>query len=169
LRGSPAKGSHDMDSLYNSGMEQDQDWREWRLIDGELTWRAMVPEDDDRSDFWAMMEKMNARFGPQDRPDFLKSPVILTLVAEDAAGWIVDGVYIELVADITKLSTNRAGYASYEKLLPVIQGFLAERGIRLATMAVLTRWAPVMQASLEKMGFGLVDSKYCSWIRRVVP
>ncbi len=143
------------------------DWRDWRLEASGLVWRVALPEDAEGLE--ALTAMTDARYGQQDRPDFFEKPVLLTLVAEDASGVIVDGLYIELVADITKLTSNRNGFAAYPLLLPVIGGFLESRHVRVAQMSVLQRWTAAMAISLKKMGMMRTDGIFSHWVRKVRP
>lgn len=137
-------------------------WRDWTIEHADLTWRVALPEDGN-----AVAALIEAQPVKQDRPDLFAAPVILTLVAEDFTGEIVDALYIELIAEITKITANRAGFDAYQLLLPHIRSFLHARNIRVAQMAVLPRWKRVMAASLERMGFWCIDSRFSCWVRKV--
>jgi hypothetical protein len=144
-----------------------QEWRDWRVEHSGLTWR--VAEKSDSSAIESMLLASDKRMGEQDRPDLFDSPVLITLVAEDGSGAIVDGLYIELVADITKLTANRAGFDAWPHLMPPITGLLKARKIRLAQMFVIERWSKVMGKHLKAMGFSPTAARFASWVRRVVP
>jgi hypothetical protein len=141
------------------------DWREWRLTHAGLTWRAALPED--AVAITSLIDAGERRLGRRDRPDLFAPPVILTLVAEDAAGVIVDGVAIELVADVTKFTDNRQGFAAFEKLVPVVGAFLDSRKIRVAQMWTPLRWTRAMARAMARMGFDCVAGRYAHWMRRV--
>jgi hypothetical protein len=51
-------------------------------------------------DLWECRERI---LGPQDKPMLFARPVVLTLVAEDESGKIVDAVYFEATIDVTKI------------------------------------------------------------------
>ena len=78
-------------------------------------------------------------------------------------------MYIELIADITKLTTNRTGFDAMRALTPVIESFLASRQVRVAMMSVPERWSDVMAEKLKGVGFSLTSGKYTHWVRRVLP
>lgn len=141
------------------------DWRDWRLEHAGLTWSVALPEDIEAID--ALLDREEAKFGRQDRPNLFEPPVMITLVAKNEAGEIVDGLSIELVAEIGKLTTNREGFSAYPKLLPHIGGFLQARGVRVAQMAVASRRVPAMQPMLEEMGFRPVEPVLSMWVRKV--
>jgi len=143
---------------------QTEDWRDWRLEHEGLTWRVALPEDADR--IRGLLEVVDHRFGLQDRPCLFAAPVLLSLIAE-RDGHIVDGLYVELVAEIVKFSDNRAAFRAYPLLLPVIGSFLEARKVRVAQMNVLSRWERVMAPALQAMGFNRVAPKFSTWMRRV--
>lgn len=144
---------------------QTEDWRDWRLTHEGLAWRIALPEDS--PGVHRLFEAVERRFGTQDRPNLFAPPVLLTLVAENSGGHIVDGLYVELVAEIVKFSDSRAAFAAYPKLLPYIGSFLQSRNVRVAQMNVLSRWERVMCGALAAMGFKRVAPKYSTWMRRV--
>lgn len=138
-----------------------EEWRDWRLECAGLTWRVALPDDRDR---------VVALFGElDDRPDLFAPPVLITVVAEDLGGSIVDAFYVELVADITKLTTNRAGFAAAELLVPAIASLLQARKVRVAQMSVPRRWVNVMRESMERMGFAPASNQFAQWVRKVLP
>lgn len=144
---------------------QTEDWRDWRLEHDGLIWRVALQKDE--PGIAGVLDAVDNRLGKQDRPDLYAAPVLLTLVAEDETGAIVDGLYIELVAEIVKFSDNRRAFDSYEKLLPYIGSFLQSREVRVVQMNVLSRWERVMSGSLERMGFGPIAPKFKTWMRKV--
>jgi hypothetical protein len=140
-------------------------WQEWRLSVDGLTWRVAGKEDAEAIADVLLLE--SRKHGPADIPNLFDKPVLLTLVAEDENGVIVDGVYIEAVAEVIKFATDRRAFAAHDALLPVIGGFLQERGLRIAQMTTLKRWANAMAPALERLGFKRQDGKYSLWVRRV--
>lgn len=94
---------------------------------------------------------------------------MLTLVAENADGVIVDGLYIEFEAYIRKIGLNRQGMLSAEALVPMLGSFLASRKIRLGRVAVPKRLAKVMGTSMERMGLIDVSEKFSHWAMKLRP
>lgn len=145
---------------------QNEDWRLWRLEHNGLTWRAALPKDVGWINDVIDDTEQHLR-ADQDRPDPFAFPILLTLVAEDAEGRIVDALEIELVADIRKLGLDRRSFSAWEKLLPVIGQFLQERRVRVAHISTRKRWARLMAPALRAMGFETTDGKITHWLRKV--
>lgn len=146
------------------GVEEEH-WRDWQVEHAGLTWRIAFPED--MPEIESIIGKMEAKYGAQDRPNLFSVPVLITLVCRDTDGRIVDGLYVEAIAEIVKFGTNRAAFSAYEKLLPHIGGLLAARGFRIAQMATLKRWASVMALPLTMLGFSRTDGRFAYWTRKV--
>lgn len=129
------------------------DWQTWRHVDGAVTWR--MAEKADRGALFKLRRAMEARLGKQDNPDLFESPVMLCLVAEDEHGTIVDGIYIEAVAEVTKLSLSPHGYS----LTPILASFLAARKIRVGRVTIPRKLRRLMRPMLELMGLDCVDDQ----------
>lgn len=140
------------------------DWRDWHILHSGFRWRVALPEDEQGINDVIDSTEQHLR-QDQERVDCFAGPVILTLVAERVPGEIVDVVCIELVADIRKLGLDRAAMAAYPALLPVIGSFLKERGIRVAHMSTLAKWAKVMAPALKALGFRATEKIH--WVRKV--
>ncbi len=83
----------------------------------------------------ALWEALDARLGPQDRPDLFANPVVLTLVAEDARGQIVDAVYGEATIEWTMIGGTRRGAQALPPLVETLKQFCGER-VRYARVLV---------------------------------
>jgi hypothetical protein len=152
-------------SLHSAGSSTD--WRTWSLVSEGLRWRVAVIED--LPALTHLLDSAHMMVGPQERPDFFAFPVILTLVAEDFTGTIVDGLYIELDAYIRKIGLNRTGMISSEALVPMLGSFLASRKIRIGRVAVPIRLAKIMKASMRRMGMVDVTEKFSHWAMKILP
>lgn len=148
-------------------MPEAEQWRGWRLEHEGLTWRIAQPEDLPAIE--EILGGVERKYGTQDRPDLMDVPVLITLVCADADGRIVDGIYVELVAEIVKFGLDRSAFSAYEKLLPVIGGLLQARKVRIAQMATLKRWSSAMALPLKLLGFERADGKFAYWVRKVRP
>lgn len=142
----------------------DAAWMEWRREADGLTWRVALPEDKPAIErMWRVKERLlGVKYG---LPDLFAPPVILTLIAENERGWIVDGVFFECVADVTKLSGNPRGFRSLTAIEHDLASFLALRGFRRVTAAMPRRVS-------EKMEGGLRDARFqpqqlCLWDREL--
>jgi hypothetical protein len=145
----------------------DESWRDWKLEHSGLTWTVALPED--LPEIEAIIGTTEAKYGAQDRPDLFSVPVVITLVCRDADGSIVDGIYVEAIAEIVKFGTNRAAFSAYDALLPHIGGLLANRGFRIAQIATLRRWAGVMAFPMKILGFERSDGRLAYWMRKIRP
>jgi hypothetical protein len=86
-------------------------------------------------------------------PDPFSFPVVITLVAEDRRGRVVDGVFLEAVIDVTKMGANPEGFASLVTVERELAGFLKSRKFRRITAQMPERLAVRMQAGLVRSGF----------------
>lgn len=131
---------------------ESESWREWRREAEGLIWRVAVPEDKPQIErMWRVKERLLGVKYPL--PDLFAPPVILALVAEDDRGWIVDGVFLECVADVTKLSGNPRGFRALTAIEHDLASFLGLRGFRRVTAAMPRRVS-------DKMESGLQDAKF---------
>lgn len=121
----------------------------WRQKVGPLTWRLAVVEDiPSLNELWGAMDK---KLGKQDRPDLFAMPVVLTLVAENENGVVVQGIYGEAVIDFTGIGTDRRAMASIGELFPALHEHFFERTIRVIRVLVPKRLAAGMKAMLPGM------------------
>ncbi len=130
----------------------EESWREWRRESEGLVWRAALP-----ADLSAIKRVWKAKariLGVKcTMPDLFAWPVILTLVAEDQRGRIVDGVFLEASVDVTKLGANPNGFASLGGLADELAHFVSTRKIRRITAAMPESVSEKMAGGLIKAGF----------------
>jgi hypothetical protein len=148
-------------------MTNDDDWRSWSLDSEGLHWRIALPEDIPA--LTRLLDSAHMMMGAQERPDFFAFPVVLTLVAENLDGIIVDGLYVEFEAYIRKIGLNRQGMLSAEALVPMLGSFLISRKIRIGRVAVPGRLSKIMRASMERMGLTDVTEKFSHWAMKLRP
>jgi hypothetical protein len=148
-------------------MTNDDDWRKWSLTSEGLRWRIAVEKD--LPALTRLLDSAHMMVGSQERPDFFAFPVILTLVAENLDGIIVDGLYIELDAYIRKIGLSRQGMLSSEALVPMLGSFLVSRKIRIGRVAVPSRLAKIMAASMRRMGLVDVSESFSHWCMKLRP
>lgn len=125
---------------------------DWRLpTTNGCVWRLARFEDREAiEECWRLQEK---RLGEQDRPDLFAFPVLLTLVLEDGAGKIVGAKYVECSATFSVVGIDGVLTEALADLQPYVQGFLAEKGIRVAVAPVAKRLVRFMRGRLERAGF----------------
>jgi hypothetical protein len=143
----------------------DESWRNWSLTSEGLTWRIAVEQD--LPYLTMLLNSAHMMVGPQERPDFFAFPVVLTLVAENSDGIIVDGLYVELEAYIRKIGLSRRGMLSAEALVPMLGSFLVSRKVRLGRVAVPKRLTKIMSASMRRMGLTDVTDKFSHWVLKL--
>lgn len=143
----------------------EQDWKTWSLDAKGLRWRIALPSD--QPALTALLDDAESILGKQERANLFEFPVVLTLVAEDEEGRIIDGLYIEFEAFVRKLGLNRQGMQSAEALVPMLGGFLESRKIRLGRVAVPRRLARVMRESMARMKMYCDDSDFIHFVRRI--
>lgn len=139
-------------------------WAAWRKPAHGLTWRLAQPKD--APALVDLLDQMERRIGVQDRPDFYAAPVLLTLVAEDAAGRIVTAVYAEAVAELTMVGLSREGMLGVAALEEELAGFLFARGFRVARLSIPARLERFMRATLERAHF-FCDRRLLNFARLV--
>lgn len=148
-------------------MLTDESWRNWSLESEGLRWRIALEQDLPALNH--LLDTAHMMVGPQERPDFFAFPVVLTLVAEDADGIIVDGLYVEMEAYIRKIGLNKTGMLSAEALVPMLGSFLVSRKIRIGRVAVPARLARVMRDSMRRMGLVDVSNTFTHWAMKLRP
>ena len=148
-------------------MTNDDNWRDWSLTSEGLRWRIAVAED--LPLLTRLLDAAHLKMGEQERPDFFAFPVVLTLVAENADGVMVDGLYVEFEAYLRKIGLSRQGMLSAEALVPMLGSFLVSRKIRIARVAVPARLARVMRDSMRRMGLVEVSRAFSHWVMKLRP
>lgn len=151
------------DGLPYAGPLLDAKWR--HPTGNGLTWRLALPEDMPRLyELWGAMDR---KLGKQDKPDLLKLPVLLALVAEDEAGVIVGGVYGEAVVDFTGIGTDRRAMESAAELFPELREFFRVRSLRVARVLVPRRLANGMRERLP--GFREITQRFAQFCYQIQP
>lgn len=127
---------------------------EWRFrASNGYVWRLATPEDQPRiEEIWAEQERA---IGRQDRPDLFEMPVILTLVAEDHAGVVVEALYAELTVEFVSIGTERSALRTVHEMFRHLRQFCGERSMRLARVNVPRRLAGMVRKFLP----GLVQTE----------
>lgn len=142
------------------------DWNNYSRTCNGLTWRLATVDDLPAIlKLWRAKERFLGC--AQDLPPLFSRPTLLTLVAEDVEGRIVDGLYVEAIVDVTKLGISSLGFESTIAIADDIADWLKERGFRLASIVAPKRLVSRMAAVLEKMGFTSKAERSSYWSRRL--
>lgn len=141
------------------------DWSIYRKRVGDLTWRAATF--DDVPVILRLWKTTDRLLGEQDKPMLFARPVLLTLVAEDDAGRIVDALYLEATVDITKIGCSRSGFEGALPLAEDLRQWLRSRGFRMARITVPIKLRDRMAAVLRGFKFWPSDELLSHWIRRL--
>ena len=141
-----------------------EDWKGWTKTTGLLTWRLAVPDD-----LPAIRRLRNAseRFlnQPQRDTPLFSSPVLLTLVAEDEPGRIVDALFVESQVEIVKIGCSEAGFAETAGLEADLSAWLRGIGFKRANVKMVHVLREKMGAVLGAMGFSCGDDEFSHWSR----
>lgn len=139
-------------------------WRQWRAESEGLTWRVAVPED--MPAITRMWEIKARLIGSKcELPDLFRTPVVLTLVAEDHWGRVVDGVFFEAVIDCTKLSAKPSAFRSLTAIAAELGAFFRGRKFRRVMAAMPKNASERMADGLTKAGFE--QQQLCLWERNL--
>lgn len=140
-------------------------WSTYRKQAGNLTWRAATEHDvPSILRLWKVTERL---LGKQDKPMLFARPVLLTLVAEDQNGRIVDALYVEATVDITKIGCSREGFEGALPLAEDIRAWLTGRGFRIARICIPKKLRMTMAPVLRAFRFWPADFELSQWIRRL--
>jgi hypothetical protein len=131
-------------------------WRDFVLkTKNGLTWTATTPED--IPELMKCVRFLERYCGPQGVPSLFQWPVILSLVARDEQGEIVDGCYIEMIAEIAKLGFTKEGVEDFLDLKPSLVGFMRAKKIRVAQVHARKRIAGFLAPIYDRIGFKAME------------
>lgn len=141
-------------------------WRGYRKTTGQLTWRPALPDD---LPAIRRLRNVSERFlgRTQQDPSLFAPPVILSLVAEDKSGRIVDLVYVEAQVEIVKVACTRQGFKEAWALEEDLSLFLRARGFKKVLVRTSKRLKVAMSVALEWAGFHCSDDTHSVWTRRL--
>jgi hypothetical protein len=94
-------------------------------------------------------------------PDLFAPPVVLTLVAEDEDGRIVDGAFLEAMIDVTKIGARPGGFQSLTGIAGELAAFARSRKFRRVTAAMPVKASERMAEGLKRAGFE--RQQLCLW------
>jgi len=141
-------------------------WKDYRKVTGRLTWRLAVPNDLPRI---RRLKNITERFLQQKQrnPNLFSVPVLLTLVAENSRGRVVDLLYVEAQVEIVKMACTEAGFTESIGLEDDLRSWLRSLGFRTALVTTNPRLKDRMAGGLISAGFRCVDELLSYWVQRI--
>ena len=134
-----------------------------RTMNG-LTWRLATIDDLPAiMGLWKAKERFLGC--KQDMPQLFARPTLIVMVAENEAGVIVDGLYIEATVDVTKLGCSAEGFESTLAVADDLGDWLKSLGFRMASIVVPKKLTGRMARLLEKMRFSSTERRSVYWRR----
>jgi len=139
-------------------------WKGWSKRTGKLVWRLAVPAD---LPSIRRLRNVSERFlgQPQRNPTLFSMPVLLTLVAENERGRIVDCLYLEAQVELVKLACTAESLGELAGLEEDLSTWLKSIGIRTVLATTLAGPKDRMAAGLLNLGFKCCD-KVWSYFKR---
>lgn len=136
----------------------------WRYTTSNgYTWRMARPEDLLRvGQVWHEQEQ---RTGKAARLDLMKMPVVLTLVAENAAGEIVEALYGEATIEWASIGLEKAALETVGEIFPDLARFCGERDVRICRVVAPRRLAKLVSRFLP--GMKRIDGDSAHFVFRI--
>ena len=139
-------------------------WKDWSKTTGKLTWRLAVP-----SDLPAIrrLKNVSERFlgMPQRNPALFSMPVLLTLVAENERGKLVDCLYLEAQVELVKMGCVSSAVDELAGLEEDLSTWLKSIGIRTVLATTLAGPQGKIADGLAALGFKTCDRIWHYWKR----
>jgi hypothetical protein len=139
-------------------------WKNYRRTTGKLTWRLATSDDLPRI---RKMRNATERFlrQKQSQIGLFSPPVLLTLVAENEQGNIVDAAYVQAVVELCKITCNDVGFEETAGLAEDIFTWLRGIGFKQAIINTNHGLRERMRPILEKVGFKCEDDTFSRWTK----
>ena len=139
-------------------------WKDYRKTTGKLTWRLATADDLPKI---RRIRNISERFlhQRQSQISLFSPPVLLTLVAENEHGKIVECLYIQSVVEISKISCTEAGFEETAGLEADLYQWLRGMGFKTATIRTRKSLKEKMRVVLEHLGFHCEDDSFSRWTR----
>jgi hypothetical protein len=139
-------------------------WRDWTLNTGKYTWRLATSNDTFRID--DLRKRTELLTGEKQRdPNLFAMPVLLALVAQDKDGNVVDCLYVEVNAELVKMSCDPDSFKEVAKLEPDLITYLRSIGVKSVMATTLHRHKEKMTGGLMSLGFSCMDRIFSYWRR----
>lgn len=127
-------------------------WHRYSRKTGKLTWRLARG-----SDYAAIrrLRNISERFlkHPQRGLSPFKAPVLLTLVAENEKGKVVDALMVEAQVELIKTACTAAGFEESAGLADDLSNWLRSLGYKRVIAAAPPKLADRMADFLMRLGF----------------
>lgn len=137
-------------------------WKGYSKKTGRLTWRLATADD-----LLAMrrIKNVTERFLNQRQKvsPLLSSPVLLTLVAENEKGKVVDVLYVEAQVEICKMACTQAGFEETTGLAEDLHEWLKGVGFKSANIKMNLNLKETMAPQMKELGFTCVDDRFSHW------
>lgn len=139
-------------------------WRDYRRTAGDLVWRLAIPEDQPAID---RIREVSERLlnEKQKSPNLFGAPVMLTLVAEDTAGNVVEALYVEAQVEIVKMGLSADSFTATLDIEKDLYAWLSGLGIERATVRTRLSLKDRMRPVLSFLGFENEDDDFSHWKR----
>ncbi len=133
-------------------MKPSEFWKGWTKKTGLLTWRLATPDD---LPSIRRLRNISERFMgmPQRDTPLFSMPVLLTLVAENENGKIVDCLYLEAQVELVKMGCSAESLIELAGLEEDLSGWLRSIGIRTVLATTVAGPKDRMARALDTLGF----------------
>ena len=147
-------------------MNPSEFWRGYKKVTGRLTWRLATPDD---MPAIRRLRNVSERFlhQRQSQIGLFSPPVLLTLVAENAQGKIVDCLYVQSIVEISKIACTGPGLDETAGLEEDLCLWLKGIGFKQAIINTNHTLRERMRPVLEKLGFKCQDGMFSRWTRHL--
>jgi hypothetical protein len=145
-------------------MNTSEFWRGYSKCTGRLTWRLATPVD---LPAIRRLRTISERFlgQPQRNAPLFSMPVLLTLVAENERGKIVDCVFLEAQVEIAKMACTAESLTELGGLEEDLSKWLRTIGIRTVLATTLAGPKGKMARALDGLGFKCCERVWTYWRR----
>lgn len=141
-------------------------WIGWTKKTGSLTWRLGTPDD---LPAIRRLRNISERFlhQRQSQIGLFSPPVLLTLVAENEKGKIVEALYVQSIVEISKIGCTGSGLDETAGLEADLYAWLKKIGFKQAIINTNHTLRERMRPVLEKLGFKCQDGMFSRWTRHL--
>ena len=141
-------------------------WKDYRKTTGTLTWRLATPDD---LPAIRRLRNISEWFlkQPQRNPTLFDLPILLTIVAENQRGQIVDALYVEAQIELVKMACTAKGFEESAGLEEDLSRWLKDIGFKTVHLTTPLNLKEKMRAIAEKLGFKCQDDLFSYWKRRL--
>ena len=145
-------------------MKPSEYWRGWTKRTGKLTWRLATPVD---LPAIRRLRNVSERFfgQPQRDPSLFAMPVLLTFVAENERGKIVDCVYVEAQCELVKMACSPESLTELAGLEEDLSKWLRSIGIRAVLATTVAHPKNTMANALHTLRFKSCEGIWTYWKR----